>query len=161
MYRDVVHMLVDYSYAATGRILAAATALPPPLFTASLPLRGTHSLRDILVHTLDAEGAWREELRAGREGVVPHLIPGGYPDVASLAEGWRLDENLMRNWLATFDEETLAAPAFTGEPLWLCLAHIVNHGTQHRSEAAMLLTHLGHSPGDLDLTHLLSELGYA
>lgn len=42
-----------------------------------------------------------------------------------------------------------------GEPfsrlLWQTMAHLINHGTNHRSEVAAAATQLGHSPGDLDL----------
>ena len=40
-------------------------------------------------------------------------------------------------------------------PLWQQMIHQVNHATQHRSEAAMLLTKLGHSPGWLDLLYFV------
>jgi len=48
---------------------------------------------------------------------------------------------------------------FEGErwayPLWQQMLHQVNHATQHRSEAAMLLTRLGHSPGWLDYIYFI------
>ena len=41
--------------------------------------------------------------------------------------------------------------------LWKMMAHVVNHGTQHRSEAAALLTDFGCSPGDVDMIYFLDE----
>jgi len=40
-------------------------------------------------------------------------------------------------------------------PLWQQMIHQVNHATQHRSEAAVMLTKLGHSPGWLDLLYFV------
>jgi uncharacterized damage-inducible protein DinB len=69
------------------------------------------------------------------------------------------EDATLRSYLASLDEtslnETLApSPDFT-VPRWLVLAHVVNHGTQHRSELARHLTGCGHSPGDLDLLDAL------
>ena len=41
--------------------------------------------------------------------------------------------------------------------LWQVMVHIVNHGTQHRSEAAAMLTNFGYSPGDVDMIDFLGE----
>jgi uncharacterized damage-inducible protein DinB len=41
--------------------------------------------------------------------------------------------------------------------LWHCLLHLANHGTQHCSEAAAILTGYGRSPGYLDFTAFLNE----
>jgi uncharacterized damage-inducible protein DinB len=44
-----------------------------------------------------------------------------------------------------------------GVPVWQMLVHVVNHGTQHRAEAAALLTAEGRSPGELDLINYVEE----
>jgi uncharacterized damage-inducible protein DinB len=38
-------------------------------------------------------------------------------------------------------------------PLWRVVAHLANHGTQHRAEAGMALAAVGHSPGDMDMVY--------
>lgn len=41
--------------------------------------------------------------------------------------------------------------------VWESMAHLVNHRTQHKTEAAAILTGMGHSPGDIDLIMYLNE----
>jgi uncharacterized damage-inducible protein DinB len=36
--------------------------------------------------------------------------------------------------------------------------HVLNHSMQHRSEAAVALTGMGRSPGDLDLLEYLDQV---
>jgi len=42
--------------------------------------------------------------------------------------------------------------------LWHAIGHLVNQVTQHRSEAAVMLTNFGHSPEEVDLIYFLSEM---
>ncbi len=42
-------------------------------------------------------------------------------------------------------------------PLGSLATHLVNHGTYHRGEAALMLTAAGHSPGDLDYVYFIPE----
>ena len=45
--------------------------------------------------------------------------------------------------------------------LWQHLLHRVNHATQHRSEAALMMTQVGVSPGWLDFLVYIDELAGA
>ena len=42
-------------------------------------------------------------------------------------------------------------------PLWGMIAHVVNHGTDHRSHVSIMLTELGHPPQGLDFITFLRE----
>ncbi len=158
MRADEIRFLFDYSYAATARILDAAGRLDNDQFVGPSPVRGCAGLRDLLVHLLDRERAWREGLSSRGAYASPPLDPATFPDVAELAQAWHTEEGAMRSWLAGLDDADMNLPA-AGRPLWQCLLHIVNHATQHRSEAAMLLTHWWHSPGELDLIYFRDDWG--
>ena len=59
-------------------------------------------------------------------------------------------------WLPTLSDGFVGL-VFEGVPVWQMLVHVVNHGTQHRAEAAALLTTEGRSPGELDMINYAEE----
>jgi uncharacterized damage-inducible protein DinB len=50
------------------------------------------------------------------------------------------------------------AHAEEGVTAAVMLQHLANHDTQHRSEAALLLTQAGRSPGELDLIFFAEDV---
>ncbi len=158
-----IALLYDYNYWGNQQILRAASGISPAQYTAkaSFPYG---SLRGTLVHMLDAEASWRQLLQYGRMdfGV---LQESDFPTVVPLEARWREEEAVMRGYLAGLDDAKLEGiVTYTTDEgnkrervLWHCLYHVVNHATQHRSEAAAMLTDYGRSPGELDFTVFLNE----
>lgn len=157
-----IHLIYDYNYWARDRILAAAAQVTSEQYAASAPLP-YGSLRGTMLHILDAEKSWRHQLEYGYW--TPDLLEADYLTLAALQEAWQPEEQAMRAFLAGLSDadldRTVSYPVDEGvtrvRVLWHCLVHIANHGTQHRAEAAALLTGYGHSPGDLDMTLFLNE----
>jgi uncharacterized damage-inducible protein DinB len=151
-----ISLLYDYNYWANGQILAAAKKVTAEQFLApaEFPFGG---LRGTLVHILGAEQAWRVRFE-GKAHLIEDYLETAFPTIESLEARWREDEASMRAYLTSLREDDLekgvSYPINGGKTrtriLWHCLFHLVNHGAQHRSEAAALLTRYGQSPGDLD-----------
>ena len=157
-----IRLLYAYNDWANARIMAAAAQVTAEQFVADAD--DSHGgLRGTLVHTLDAEYGWR--MHCQHNAPSPILAEEEFPTVGALAARWLEEAQAMRAYLAGLSDADLQQP-LPGDDgtsprkrlLWHALLHVVNHGTQHRSEAAALLTHLGHSPGDVDFTLFLSTL---
>ena len=164
MRPDEVRMLYEYAWWARDRLLAAAEGMSNEEFVRENGF-AYGSVRGILVHALDAEESWCSRFLGEPVAAAPSVDEIG--SVEALRTRWGAAEAPMRRFLADVTEASLAEDFVlkrrNGEerrtPLWMVLTHVVNHGTQHRSEAAEALTMVGHSPGDMDLLVFTRERG--
>src|SRR5437763_15335796 len=126
--------LFEYDRWATLRVLAALGGIDEAVWSAPNAI-GELGLSAILVHQLGAHGRWRIGLSGGSGRSRPGREP--LPTIAELRSRWEAEWQALDAWLDTLDD---AAPSqlYEGVPGWQCLAHVVNHGTQHPSEAAAL-----------------------
>jgi uncharacterized damage-inducible protein DinB len=164
MNRADLELLFRYNAWAWDRVLAQGAKLTHEQYTMPAPTP-QGSLRGTLVHALMAETMW--PLRARGESPTTLLREEDVPTFEALAARWESARRALDDLVGGLSDEELAGPidykTTKGAPmrnmLWHILAHLVNHGTQHRSEAAMLLTIHGFSPGDLDLIVFLRQGG--
>ena len=168
MLAGALRELYDYNRRATEHVLDVAAKLTPEQWLAP-GNAGRGSIRDTLVHQISAHKGWlawwdgslTAEMARRRADV------SNFPDVASVRAFWSTVEQSTQAFvdgLTDADvERVYSRPTPDGgiwrPALWQMMLHVANHGTQHRSEVAAMLTQFGHSPGDLDAINFFRPAG--
>jgi uncharacterized damage-inducible protein DinB len=162
MDRDSLGAFVRFHAWANRRIVDTAAVLSEDELRGPAPLdHGTAF--DTLRHLVDVDWSWREFCTGhdvGRAYVWDFGI--ALDDLPAITAFCSEEDARLATYVSSLDAEALDERLHIGEgpddtvPRWLILAHVVNHGTQHRSELARYLTDRGHSPGELDLLDALA-----
>jgi uncharacterized damage-inducible protein DinB len=154
--------LIDYHYWANAHVLDCANRLSPRQL--AQPVLESHkSLRNILFHMLRTENVWRLLCEVGE--VVAPIQNHELVMLPEIWARWREEETALRAYVAQLTDADLTEPRALRdqqgdtihETRWHMLMHLLFHSAQHRSEAAILLTRYGQSPGDLDFIFYLDD----
>ena len=151
--------LVRYHAWANDRILTTTAGLSDEEFRRPDVLDHGSAFQQVR-HLVDVDWSWRQ-FCTGNDIGDTYVWDHGFDldDLASI-HAFSLEEDAqLRGYVESLDQQSLneqlrVSPTFAA-PRWLILAHVVNHGTQHRSELARYLTVCGHSPGGLELVDVL------
>jgi uncharacterized damage-inducible protein DinB len=149
-----IRYVFRYDRWATERILGQLEGIDPESWAAE-GVVGDRGLGSILVHMLGAHMRWRLAFDGSDER--PELENEPLPSPPELAACWATELDAFDRFLDEITPSFLAH-VHEGVPVTVMLLHLANHGTQHRSEAALLLTQAGRSPGELDLINYAEAL---
>ena len=155
-------VLYQYNTWSSAKILEAASHISQKQFLEPVPFPHG-SLRGTLVHAAFAEWVWRKRWEGSPRN--PGWKADDFPTFEALRARWSEEQSRLMDFVSNLTDESLYSHinyVSTEEHphermLWECMAHLINHGTQHKTEAAAILTGFGHSPGDIDLIVYLNE----
>ena len=175
MKTEEIKLMYEYNYWADWRILTTAEKVSKDQYFANT---GYRSLHTTLVHLIDSDWTWRQGFMkyfaslGSAEASAPaqmwdtqELTEADLPTLDAVKARLQSEEQAMRTYLDSLSDQDLNGLVRYGisggivreRVLWHCLIHVVNHGTQHRSEAAEMMTRYGTSPGEVDFTAFLNH----
>ncbi|HEV1997040.1 MAG TPA: DinB family protein [Candidatus Dormibacteraeota bacterium] len=150
---DQVRLMVAYDGWATDRLLLQTGDLVE-LGTEAVGGASHGSIEGSIRHVLESTQRWLERFTG-----APCPLPEGAGFEALAIAAGSIRDSLTAFAAGLSDPDLYEEVSFEDSQgnlhhdyLGVLLAHVINHGTYHRGEAALLLTRIGRSPGDLDLT---------
>jgi len=157
-------LIYEYNYWANEHLLNYCAALTDAQYTAPFDY-SVGGVRDTLIHILDVELSWRRRMQGDPTDF--DLTATDLPTLDALRERWAAEKMETFKWLNTLSDDDLDSMfrfavdggMYRERVLWHGLYHVVDHGTQHRSEVAELLSGYGHSPGDMYFMRFMRESG--
>jgi uncharacterized damage-inducible protein DinB len=159
---DTAMLQSIYAHAswANGKLFEAAAQISEAQLTKAIG--GTESIFDLLLHLVDVQRTW---LARSQHTVASPLDSVRCSTLAALRGVWESVDNASRVYVASLSPDDLteivrytnAKGEQQAYPRWQILLHQALHAAQHRSEAALLLSALGHSTGWLDYLIYIDE----
>ncbi len=164
MQIDQIRELYDYNNWAGERLWKAVESLSADQLHVDIH-NGIGSIFTTLVHLASASWIWRTRWEGGMP--TRFLSTEDFTTLQSVRTRWQEEEAQMQRYLATVSDEDLTKDVRYIRPanpdrvytiaIWKSMLHLINHQTQHRSEIAIQLTALDHSPGELCMTNFFNR----
>jgi uncharacterized damage-inducible protein DinB len=160
MDTDMLQSIYAHASWANEKLFDTAAELTPAQLTHTAG--DAVSILDLLVHLVDVQRTW---LARAQHKMVPPLDSATCSTLAALRDAWKSVDDASRMYVAELRADDLAEIVHYSNskrepqayPRWQILLHQALHAAQHRSEAALLLTGLGHSTGWLDYLIFIDE----
>ena len=156
--------LVEYNKWANNRLMRRAAHLSEEQLTEPCWL-SQGNLYDTLFHTADAQWSWRLACQAGQ---LPRgrLSQAQFANITAFRTYWQEEDAALIKYVTSLSaaalNETVQFSWAQARPrsrtLWHILAHVVNHGSIHRSEMGQYMATLGRSPGNMDFIMYTSRV---
>ena len=147
MNADAFRHFYNYHFTENRKVWEHVALLTFEQFTQPVDYsRG--SVREQLVHLLDAEDVWFSELR-GVEPSEPLPETTDVDDRDDIRAHWDKVEQNIRAYLANLEDDFLFTKPITDPEedkdliVWQVLLHVANHATDHRAQLLRVLHDLG------------------
>jgi uncharacterized damage-inducible protein DinB len=158
--------LFEYNRWANNKVLEACEGLSEEDLRKDFGTsRG--SVVTTLHHVVEVEAGWFS--RWSETERMPVEEPRSGSEMTDLREAFERVDAAMIEFANGRDDAGLAKTVEFGSPergmysapVWAIMAHGMNHSTQHRAEAGVMMASLGSEPGDVDYLYYADESGFA
>ena len=158
-----LRMLLEYNEWADERVLDTTAAMRPDQLEQAAV--GVRSIRQMLAHALGTQIWWHTRWTTDAFPKEEAVVALDEMLFAELRAAYDASHAALRSFGARLDmAEADRAEAWWKDlgyeqraPLGQIIVQVVNHGTQHRSEAALIMATMAHSTGDLDYLEYMRE----
>jgi uncharacterized damage-inducible protein DinB len=157
-----ISLLFDYHYWALNHLLAHLNQLTTEQLATPSPHLYHKSAFQTVLHLLDVDWS-RIQICMGLPGPDDFWEAEDLPDLEAVKVFIRREESRVKTYVRDLNENELAKKIGFGKPEQYLkqkhiLLHIINHGTEHRTELGHFLTENRNSPGELGFVYYLTRV---
>ena len=162
MNKNELNLLFDYHYWALNHLLDHLKQLTKEQLTTPSQHLYHKSAFQTVLHLLDVDWSWIQ-ICMGLPGTDYLWEVEDLPDLEAVQAFVKREEPRVKNYIGGLNENDLSKKIGFGKPEQkleqkLILLHIINHGTEHRTELGHFLSDCENSPGELGLVYYLNRV---